>query len=149
MTQTTSVETIGNRLCTVIRKPFDPEWVREQLTMGMPVMVDLGNNVYDAIYGIKDSRALLYNASDTVHLDNIRYTLAILPALKRYPTPYDARLLHRYEAENLRVAGVAYNITDDGLRILRHVECGNTVEITHAIMNGERCEVAIIEKEGE
>lgn len=35
----TTIETINNKLCTVIRRPFDAEWVKGQLAMGVPVRV--------------------------------------------------------------------------------------------------------------
>ncbi len=38
-----TIEEINGKKCSVVRKPFDAEWVREQLAIGMPVVVEAPN----------------------------------------------------------------------------------------------------------
>lgn len=108
----TSIETINGKLYTVIRKPFDADWVREQLAMGVPVLAELkpsrngyvkrgalvyaGNNSFGIADWYDDEGGALY-------VDHsYQYTLTILPALPRYPKIKDVDLLFRYASEGLR-----------------------------------------------
>ena len=74
--------------------------------------------------------------------------VTILPALPRHPKPEHAPLLYRYMAEGLEVCGGNYGYVErysynlDGL--LRAIHGHVDTEITHAIYNGERVEIAIV-----
>lgn len=162
-TQRVSIETIGGKLCTVIRRPFDTEWVREQLAMGVPVIAErislqrflLVRDDHEGKYkGIKaDSPYGYYSEGRTIDIAPhiFEYTITILPALPRNPKPEHAALLYRYASESLNVR---YEIMDADLRcadglgigdILNHLGCC-PIEITHCLdTQGNRVEVAIEE----
>lgn len=106
----TSVETINGKLCTIIRRPFDAEWVREQLAMGIPVVawhrfwkkpVSLVN-----CYTSNDGEVFYqgwFNQYETFSLLGMVFTdtITILLALPRRLTPEHAPLLYRYCSEGI------------------------------------------------
>ena len=151
-----SIETIGDKQCTVIRKPFDAEWVKEQLSMGIPVVAACDwreGNYYiadflgDKFYYLNENGSI-----DTANANCWTWTLTILPPLPRNPTPEDAPLLYRYMAEGLEICGSSgrdalgcRHQTTGGIYLLMStlLEGNVRVTITHAIHNGERVEIAI------
>jgi hypothetical protein len=167
-----TIEEINGRKCTVIRKPFDAEWVKEQLDMGIPIIgEDLCGDRFRIIencYG-SDKWIKAYDEDnstyDSMTYDQFNYIITTLPALPRYPKPEDAPLLYRYMAEGIvpvLVDKSGYNggfigfcaISNtqtllvkhsDGQPITIHMEA----EITHATMDGERVEIAIEEKDND
>lgn len=101
----TSIETINGQLCTVIRKPFCADYVREQLEMGVPVVCEYGlfddSVVRHALFSelVLDAHIALYGEAA------MRHTLTILPALPRNPTADDAPLLYRYASKGVLAQG--------------------------------------------
>ncbi|MCA9340410.1 MAG: hypothetical protein KDA17_05840 [Candidatus Saccharibacteria bacterium] len=150
----TSIETINNHLVTVIRKPFDVEWVREQLAMGAPLIVQL---LFDSVEDdFNPPRIEIWKCEDdfidrTTHPEETglraAYIISKLPALPKHPTPEDAALLYRYASEGLFPRGYK----DFKNQYIWHVEALEIdplkykgVEITHATdTEGNRVEVAI------
>lgn len=148
MTQTTSIETIGGKLFTVIWHELD---AKKALESGADM------SWYDMHVGAM----LLSNDPDRFAA---KYVATALPALPRNPTQGDARLLHAYAAQGVYIRGInadgqeiRFIPEEDGIMLdnesggigdwyssLAFTDEGN---ITHGLMNGERCEVAIIEKE--
>lgn len=159
MTLPTSIETINGKLCTVIRRPFDAEWVREQLAMGVPVVTDLAVLLFAASEGrYYTERGYMVLDGARQHLPEARIK-TILPALPKNPTPEHAALLYRYMAEGIypvlvcpdselsfllrgidRFGNALYkNLADeyDGISL-------SLCEINYAVPEtGGRCEVAI------
>lgn len=145
------IETINDKQCTVIYKPFDAEWVEEQIDMEQTVLVKRHNKgclltLWNHDHcGNFQSTGLGFH-----HPDNFESIVTILPALPRYPNKKDALLVYRYMAEGLEVIATA---TDT---MTRYNNCeisavsDNTIDnitnytITHATLpNGERVEIAI------
>ena len=165
MTKVT-IEEINGKQCTVIRKPFDAEWVKEQLSMGNhvrmeavypdqdTVLIECSTKTYPAGESVS-----YFGAYDCFAEEDIKHTLTILPALPRKPTPEDAPLLYRYASEGLMVMiktegcySDDYGIPDEEDRWEEEYEfnsplinVGEPQEITHATLNGERVEIAIEE----
>src|SRR5688572_12506990 len=96
-------ETINGKLCSVIRKPFCAEWVREQLAMGVPVVADYGKKGFAKLTSYDDTRGAFCSGNNVFAPDytDWRYTLTILPPLPRRPTAEDAGLLHLYAAHGI------------------------------------------------
>jgi len=154
-----TIEEINNKQCTVIRKPFDAEWMKEQLGMWQPVRVEYRDG-YCFTYTIPDGGGFeLHTHLIRKHGEPIN-TLTILPALPKHPKPEDAPLLYRYMAEGIEVhADDSYMDEEVCFRgVARGIEkfilCGDgfinrqfEFEITHATLNGERVEIAILEKD--
>lgn len=137
-----SIEEINGKQCTVIRKPFDAEWVKEQLSMGNYVRVETFNMEWERVV-----------SQDFITNTNLKYILTILPALPKHPKPEDAPLLHRYMAEGLEICGISVHSWDGGKRklkensnsrILRNFFDNTLDKITHATHKGERVEIAIL-----
>lgn len=99
----TTIETIGGKLCTVIRKPFDADWVREQLSMGIPVVGELP----------RGERIPFYILDIDQEFYDYPFVVTILPALPRHPKPEDAPLLYRYAAEGIHLSFVWGNYTEE------------------------------------
>jgi hypothetical protein len=155
-----SIETIGNKKVTVIRKPFDADWVKEQLSMGVPVIAQWGRVDVQlrANRNIKESDNRFYTAGSaysSLHESELDSIVTILPALPRHPNPSDACLLYRYMAEGIRVYIREFKECDNTVELLGfEAETGylstsmwglKHVEITHCTLNGERAEIAIKE----
>lgn len=156
-----SIETIGDKHCTVIRKPFDAEWVAEQINMEQSVLACTDERAVDYFtlwnYSGED---FMSGGGKVIHEDDLIYTLTILPALPRNPKPEDAPLLYRYMAEGIEAISTLY---DDGAeRFVNNVDFltmlsqlkhygnkevdggGMYIQITHAIdVDGNKLEVAI------
>lgn len=106
----TSIETINGKLCTVIKRKFDVEKVRESLAIGVPVVAwhrfwkkpVVIVNCYADRDGIVFYQGW-FNESQTFALRDMVFsnTLTILPALPKHPKPEDAPLLYRYASEGL------------------------------------------------
>ena len=142
----TTIEEINGKLCTVIRKPFDVECVKEQLDIKMPVVVETiehevcGKNIkgIHKLHKYIDKNwfcGINIGAEDS-WFESI---IVVLPALPRYPKPEDAPLLYRYMAEGI------IPILDECESLDRMIFTNGFGEgrITHATHNGERVEVAI------
>lgn len=146
----TSVETISGKLCTVIKRPFDAEWVREQLAMGMPYMYEAEDGYRGNFY--PKIRTLVEKAIDIGRLTP-KYVITILPALPRRPTPEHAPLLYRYASEDVFVVGTGHDGPSypNGLGLSGILHLSKThkgkAEITHATdTNGNKIEIAIEEE---
>jgi len=137
----TTIETINGKLCTVIRKPFDAEWVRGQLADGFIVHVE---GYWGKTYVTGDSGHKLHlrGLPHDLPITEIDYTLAILPALPKHPKSKDELLIFRYYSEGLEPV-----LTDKGENYSYLWVRPNKAEITHAIHaeTGERVEIAIEE----
>lgn len=159
--------------CTVIRKPFDSEFVKEQLSMGVPVLVEEfeghGKGVKPLLH-YKDEYFVGRNINAKSY--RIAETLTILPALPKHPKPEDLEMIYAYMAAGLNVhfnrydwgeekvthnhpARVILNMLEHGgneicnateARYIEGVTEAWRFEITHATLNGERVEVAIEDK---
>lgn len=105
-----SVEVINGQPATVIRKKFDAEAVRKQLSMGVPVVVEYSREgillrevvtqqtMTEPVFAFDSEKKIHYVERDR-RFDN---TVTILPPLPRHPSgPEDAALLYRYAAEGL------------------------------------------------
>lgn len=96
----TTIETINNQLCTVVRKPFDAEKIKNRLALGYSLPVEfpngyraiLHNSYKDGTWQTEQGKWSGENMSETVSLE-------ILPALKR--NPKDVELLHLYASYKL------------------------------------------------
>lgn len=158
-----SIETINGKLCTVIRRPFDADKVRESLAMGVPVVaIEAGNEQLPLCLKSYNKGTCEYHCwdGDATFQETLLYTLAILPALPRYPT---AKQVAKYAAEGIYLRA---NIWDEDELIeedtslvvvegeLRYdagyakffdvEQTGYVLELTHAVgAEGNRVEVAI------
>lgn len=162
-----SVEEIGGKKVTIIRKPFDAEWARESLAMGVPIVAE-GNDgwkcfVTRKFYHNKEMelfscKAIIDPCGSVdgcfiadVGEEYLAYTINVLPALSKRPTPEDAALLYRYMAEGIYFTysyddydyeGRDTTNTIDGSMIYELIN--RKAEIIHAIdTDGTRVEVAI------
>lgn len=103
----TSVETIKGKLCTVIRKPFDLEGVREHFVYNDSLQLEIQHSKYDKdrnkYYLIPERQsALSFNEARKIRsASDIVYIITALPALPRNPTPEDAPLFSVYESHGL------------------------------------------------
>ena len=146
MTKVT-IETIGGKQCTVIRKPFDAEWVKEQLDMGIPLRGEF--------FGVGGT----YENIIEPHMDELdwyiaegKYILTILPALPKHPKPEDAKRLYEYMAEGLHPSldeSPLIGVFDGFFQFDGVSTAGIEYEITHATLGGERVEIAIEEQSNE
>ncbi len=144
-----TIEEIQGRKYTVIRKPFDAEWVREQLAIGMPVWIE--KRAFSSYSEKWHTDAQLLCNEDSLNKivrfekdgsHEVLCSKAILPPLPRKPKPSDAWLLHLYAAHGV----IAYSDDADFMTCL-FLAGGNMQTITHALHNGERVDVAIEEGE--
>lgn len=126
-----SIEEINGKQCTVIRKPFDAEWVKEQLGMGNYVRVETFNMEWERVV-----------SQDFITNTNLKYILTILPAIPKHPKPEDAPLLYRYMAEGIIPMYKIHIAAECFLPVSQH--CIGKVTITHATHKGERVEIAIL-----
>lgn len=129
----TTIEEINGKLCTVIRKPFDVEWARdEKATYRTPLLEH--EQGYFMRYG---------SGGDEYEKRYCPYIVVILDALPKYPKPSDARLLYRYMAEGMQLEGKSGGWYAD--MVFNPAKLNGLDEITHAINSetGERVEVAI------
>lgn len=119
----TIIETINGKLVTVIRKPFDVEWVKEQLSLGVPVVVELlseakapapfvrpaFNSEWWVLFAKHTNREPIHwymghnqgkGVSDSILEERIQSVITILPALPRDLRPEHAEevlhILHLY-----------------------------------------------------
>lgn len=109
----TTIETISGKLCTVIRRDFDAEKVRESLAMGVPVVAETkAKNRYllKCFAGGEYASSMQNKVVGGFCIDGVSmsephfaHTITLLPALPRHPKPEDAALLYRYLAEGLHV----------------------------------------------
>lgn len=162
-----AIETINGKLCTVIRRSFDAEKVRESLAMGGPTLVEIAKAEkhillsddyeggidtvkYRGLYGYDDHIITCFTYED------ITAALVILPALPRNPKPEDAALIAAYNAQGLVVFGEDDNGVDlefcvqngklwcynDNWEVFGALQAEE--EITHCVdASGNRVDVAI------
>ncbi len=168
-----NIETINGKQCTVIRKPFDANWVKEQLSMGIPVLAEKKDWKAEGEYGYKNLNLILefapyyrgsywcasecqnkgfhgigYHKSGHRSIEGSwTYILTILPPLPRNPKLEDAWRLHELMAK-----GISVYFTWDDDRVRKTVWCADDfpvnqlvdeITITHATLNGERVEIAL------
>lgn len=141
--QTVTVEKIGNKSVTIIRRPFDPEAVRESLAMGVPAVVEAwyqGQIISAPIVEPEPSNGWwlafkgLYKCADD---GDINHTLTILPALFSFPTDEE---VFAYEAQGLRV----FRSSNKGTTHRAIFGTHRDSPVTHVILaEGECVEVAI------
>lgn len=157
-----AIGTVNGKICTIVRKPFDSEWVREQLALGMPVWAGY-NDGWTIIHGIKGPlfqhiKMLTANGSDKSCFPNI---ITCLPPLPRKPMPEDARLLYRYMAEGVEpyiidnfyaneedVPQGTFGCFFNNKHLHTSLGCLDPIsiidpEIVFAIYNGERVAIAL------
>lgn len=97
-----TIETINDKKCTVIRRPFDAEWVKGQLDMNNSFLVETHKTkgrwsiLWDWECSIRD---VFKTPKTRLFAEDIDYTITILPALREHPKPEDAKRLYRYMAE--------------------------------------------------
>lgn len=115
-----TIETINGRLCTVV-------WVGE-----------IGKVESCCVAPFSDG-FILYDDWDLKHFP--QHIATALPALPRNPAHEDAETLYRaaclYSSEGLEVNG------DDPRTLVAKVKSRINYEITHALYNGERVEIAL------
>lgn len=151
-------ESIGGKPYTVIRKPFDAEWVKEQLSAGIPIVAQAYDGRVDYYFGYKDNRFLGFLYGE-MHRGSLVATINKLPPLPRKPTTEDSSLLHLYAAHGLYACGTArvmgeewetyfYTIVySNDKRPIVSIE-GESDTITHCVTeDGERIDVAIVDRE--
>lgn len=150
-----TIETINNNLVTVIRKPFDAEWVKGELSMDIPLIVERFDGVIINTLYKYDTDLEKFEESGyyghLYHIDELKYTLTILPALPKHPkTPRDDRILCAYmvvgldvqiELSNSGSQPMMYNMVSWLYHNKSHG--GFYREITHATLNGSKVEIAI------
>lgn len=147
-----TIEEINGKKCSVVRKPFDAEWVREQLAIGMPVVVeahqDSGYRQWITLINEADNSLFGYVPDSTSGLmrfsvdggGTLQSIIVVLPALPRHPTPEHAGLMYRYMAEGIEpqtfccATGKRINWLDNV-----HRKCS----IIRALYNGQRIEISI------
>lgn len=138
---------------TVIRRPFDAEWVRRQIALGNPFIYEAEDG-YRGVF--HDKLHSLVNKQISLGRLSFKYAVTILPPLPRKPTVDDAPLLHRYMSE-----GIEAVIDVQGFINTKSMRCSKTLlnalsllecerEITHAVnaKTGEHVDVAITDREG-
>lgn len=157
----TSIETIGGRLCTVIRKPFDAEWVKSQLDIksiitvsthaGLWPLLSYEYNEHGEMYEYLTSNGISH---DYIYEHSIIDVVTILPAIPLHPTPQQVAA---YAAQDITPMVTAYGREyyvepERGKLMLNGVEEGQystfenmpEAKITHATdKQGNRVEVAI------
>lgn len=159
-----TIENINGEMMTVIRKPFDAEWVRGQLDIGESVIAESKTGIkwivlyYSEQYG---KWASVRQRGDDIRQIKPSHMVSVvknLKALPRKPKPEDAALLYRYMAEGIEPRGNYYD-TRAGKKRENHsafsfmtymYNCNDSHrEITHAIdtKTGERVEIAIKEND--
>lgn len=163
-----TIETINGQLCTVVRKPFDAEYVKEQVSIGNTVRVEIFSRAFSICYVRGED---FYGLDETGEPDYVEVIdlcdvqmVTTLPALPRRPENNEAtiRLLHAYRAAGLIPLGrsknegahskykvLSNNPTPNG-SYESEPEIGEFIikigdEITHAIDTdtGERVEIAL------
>ena len=107
----TSIEEINGKQCTVIRKPFCADYVREQLATLGGVWSQHFDECTPSLFQLErsDNGKIYYcDCADErrVYVDDVEYFCIILPALPRNPTEKDAPLLYRYMAEGVVPMGL-------------------------------------------
>lgn len=158
-----STEIISGKPVTVIRRPFQPDKVRESLERGVPVVAErISGQRYTLLKWLAASEEFVSYREDgwrkpKPHI--LEYTLTILPPLPRRPTAEDAGLLHRYASEGLFVEGKYEHCTKGWVQTsfeitMRYVTRGmikdaefpfKPIEVFCAInAQGERVEVAFV-----
>ena len=159
----TTIEEINGKKCTVIRKPFDAEYVKAQLDIGEMVTIrkDDPNSLKIMRttflrHAVDDElSALVVSHGNTWMVSGMPFAFfhdweieEKLPALPRNPKPEDARLLYRYMAEGIVIYGDS-QVSGEGCINHKYegYENSRPNEITHAINSetGEKIEVAINE----
>lgn len=163
-----STETINGELMTVIRKPFDAEWVNQQLSIGVPVTCEFpktegtcyqdGRVIIVSCDGSDEYKYITWqtdwDTDDAYCTDRMleSYIITTLPPLPRNPTADDAWLLHLYASHGLYAAFGIYqfaHIDDDGEVYVygnAGLEMISSPETTHCVYKqGNRVDVAIKE----
>jgi len=145
-----TIETINGREYTVIRKPFNAEWVREQLAIGNAVTCSYRGKpsrtlvVYNEwMDGLNHSQWKVIGGTRDLGTDELEYVRVILPPLPRRPKPSDAPLLHLYLSMGI-IPVFGEERLDCGIV---KTYCNGANHITHALHNGERVDVAITDGE--
>lgn len=147
-----TVETINGKPCTVIRKPFDAEFVISQLNLGIPVLVEATNSKRTVMVR-KDRTVILADhlCKEAKHMGLVS-TVTILPPLKHG----DAHAVSLYKANGIyplmNVGGSGDIEEPVDIRGQLFVSDGwshRLVDITdsysHACCKGQRVEIAIAE----
>lgn len=145
-----SIEEINGKQRTVIRKDFDPEWVKEQLSMGNTVIAECRGNRGELTYALRLENMIIFTGTmkDTRISwcgSLIEYIITILPPLPKHPKPEDACRLYEYMAEGLDifVKGDFDDVSRGNILMLLAYGVLEGKEIIHAAHNGERVEIAI------
>lgn len=146
-----TIEEINGKNCTIIRKPFDADWVKEQLSMGIPVIAgdSITNKRNILIRFVRHNREGCYKYRNNEWFEccldrsipevELTSIITILPALPKHPKPEDAPLLYAYMAQGLFLWTANSDVID------RFYTGEILVEITHCTHNDERVEIAIEE----
>lgn len=164
MTEIT-IEKINGKERTIIRKPFDAEWVKEQLCNGTGVTVELCNLTWRTLSYYDSEDDLYCGYLSKASASYIVNTITILPPLPKHPKSEDAPLLHLYAANGLTVCSEHLdNATPPNVVKFHFVGCGKkgiytefnppldcknhlnwwaNYPLTHATLSGEYVEIAI------
>lgn len=112
----TSIETIGGKLCTVVRWPFAEReaWVRQQLAMGMPVAIEnkhgrrivLLDQYVDEYYYIE-----IDGIERCCSKANFTNVIAVLPALPKDVSKASLDAMHAYQGVGLFPFGGKNGVT--------------------------------------
>ena len=159
-----TIEAINGEPMTVIHKPFDGDWVIEQLALGnspCALVCDIYNQPkrFDADFAqvkiigttcdaynfwrIVDFEGEGYEECSTAHFAEL---FTILPALPRHPKLEDEPLLYRYMAEKLSLFGFYDYCPEIVESLTENPEMLNADELSltgQATYIGERVEIAI------
>lgn len=151
---TTSVEIATEPLRTIIKRPFDAEYVRSQLEMGIPVVFK-HQYLDNYLIAISINGDIINHNCGTTDINSITHTIVTLPPLPRYPKPEDAGLLYAYAAQGLFPYGQVFiksegNFSMNTLPMLDLMEEKHSfpkVELLDALLaDGTRVDIAIQEE---
>lgn len=140
-----TIEEINGKEFTIVRKPYNAEWVKDELEIGCVVLEKKGNQdgkqgwIY--MYSIHQLDDLYYQ---DIIKDVESVIVAVLPALPRHPKPEDAPLLYKYMSEGLMPVFDGKKPACDYLTT-RSIEGIWMLTITHATHNNELIKIAIKE----
>lgn len=142
----TTIETIDNTLCTIIRRPFDAEAVRESLAMGVPVVAETSKKLEVVIIQWCDDGSVFYEDDLSIRDCSISemeftHTLTMLPSLSPFPADEE---VFAYEAQGIRIFRSSPKGTTHRAIFGTHRDC----PVTHGIAahDGQRAEIAIKEE---
>lgn len=152
MTISTTIETINGKPYTVIRKPFDAEWVREQLVIEQSVLAEKSRGKLFTLWNCVEDN-FQSGGGDFHRKEDFTHIITILPPLPRNPKPDDvkevSRVLYLYGCHNIFLHGTTIekgrSFAIGGVcTIIKSIIDGGTVTIEMGELNGNPVKVAIV-----